>query len=344
MVLKQLEIQGFKSFPDRTRILIEPGITAVVGPNGSGKSNISDAIRWVLGETSSRQLRGSGKMEDVIFGGTQMRGAMGFASVALTVNNSDRRLDIDADEVVIGRKYYRSGESEYTLNGQAVRLKDIYELLLDTGVGRDGYSIIGQGRIAEIVGAKSAERREIFEEARKSNVILLFDEADSLFSKRTDIKDSHDRNANIEVSFLLQQLEDHDGITILTTNKDQNIDEAFNRRITFKISFSKPYLGVKGTDEYSENYELIKGLWKKFINNGKIPLANDIDYDYLTTHFNVTGSDVRKAVTTAAFLACKEKSDKLYFKHILKALKAGLKKRKDDFGYEYHTFVDEIFK
>ena len=165
MVLKQLEIQGFKSFPDRTRILIEPGITAVVGPNGSGKSNISDAIRWVLGETSSRQLRGSGKMEDVIFGGTQMRGAMGFASVALTVNNSDRRLDIDADEVVIGRKYYRSGESEYTLNGQAVRLKDIYELLLDTGVGRDGYSIIGQGRIAEIVGAKSAERREIFEEA-----------------------------------------------------------------------------------------------------------------------------------------------------------------------------------
>lgn len=165
MLLKQLEIQGFKSFPDRTKIVIEPGITAVVGPNGSGKSNISDAIRWVLGETSSRQLRGSGKMEDVIFGGTQTRGAMGYASVALTVNNSDRRLDIDADEVVIGRKYYRSGESEYTLNGQAVRLKDIYELLLDTGVGRDGYSIIGQGRIAEIVGAKSAERREIFEEA-----------------------------------------------------------------------------------------------------------------------------------------------------------------------------------
>ena len=165
MVLKQLEIQGFKSFPDRTKIVIEPGITAVVGPNGSGKSNISDAIRWVLGETSSRQLRGSGKMEDVIFGGTQTRGAMGYASVALTVNNSDRRLDIDADEVVIGRKYYRSGESEYTLNGQAVRLKDIYELLLDPGVGRDGYSIIGQGRIAEIVSAKSAERREIFEEA-----------------------------------------------------------------------------------------------------------------------------------------------------------------------------------
>lgn len=165
MFLKQLEIQGFKSFPDRTKVAIERGITAVVGPNGSGKSNISDAIRWVLGETSSRQLRGSGKMEDVIFGGTQLRGAMGFASVQLTVDNTDRRLDIDSDEVVIGRRYYRSGESEYSLNGQAVRLRDIYELLLDTGMGRDGYSIIGQGRIAEIVGAKSAERREIFEEA-----------------------------------------------------------------------------------------------------------------------------------------------------------------------------------
>ena len=165
MVLKELEIQGFKSFPDRIKIPIDRGITAVVGPNGSGKSNISDAIRWVLGETSSRQLRGAGKMEDVIFGGTQSRGAMGFASVNLTVDNSDRRIDVNADEVVIGRKYYRSGESEYSINGQNVRLKDIYELFLDTGLGRDGYSIIGQGRIAEIVGAKSAERREIFEEA-----------------------------------------------------------------------------------------------------------------------------------------------------------------------------------
>ena len=165
MVLKELEIQGFKSFPDKTKITIGRGITAVVGPNGSGKSNISDAIRWVLGETSSRQLRGGGKMEDVIFGGTQKRSAMGYASVSLTVDNSDRRIDVDRDEVVIGRKYYRSGESEYTINGQSVRLKDIYELFLDTGLGRDGYSIIGQGRIAEVVGAKSAERREIIETA-----------------------------------------------------------------------------------------------------------------------------------------------------------------------------------
>ena len=165
MRLKELEIQGFKSFPDKTKITIGEGITGVVGPNGSGKSNISDSIRGVLGETSSKQLRGSGKMEDVIFGGTQSRGAMGFASVALTIDNSDHGLDMDADEVTIGRRYYRSGESEYSINGQNVRLKDVYELLLDTGIGRDGYAIVGQGRIAEIVGAKSAERREIFEEA-----------------------------------------------------------------------------------------------------------------------------------------------------------------------------------
>ena len=154
MRLKELEIQGFKSFPDKTKITIGEGITGVVGPNGSGKSNISDSIRWVLGETSSKQLRGSGKMEDVIFGGTQSRGAMGFASVALTIDNSDHGLDMDADEVTIGRRYYRSGESEYSINGQNVRLKDVYELLLDTGIGRDGYAIVGQGRIAEIVGAK----------------------------------------------------------------------------------------------------------------------------------------------------------------------------------------------
>ena len=165
MVLKELEIQGFKSFPDKVKITFGRGVTGVVGPNGSGKSNLSDAIRWVLGETSSRQLRSAGKMEDVIFGGTRRRGAMGYASVRLTLDNTDHTLDLDAPEVTIGRRYYRSGDSEYTINGQACRLKDVYELLLDTGIGRDGYSIIGQGRIAEIVAAKGSERREIFEEA-----------------------------------------------------------------------------------------------------------------------------------------------------------------------------------
>ena len=165
MVFKELEIQGFKSFPDKVKIRFDAGVTGVVGPNGSGKSNLSDAVRWVLGETSSRQLRAAGKMEDVIFGGTRRRGAMGFAQVRLTLDNADHTFDLDADEVTIGRKYYRSGESEYTINGQVCCLRDVYELLLDTGIGRDGYSVIGQGRIAEIVAAKSSERREIFEEA-----------------------------------------------------------------------------------------------------------------------------------------------------------------------------------
>ena len=164
MYLKALEIQGFKSFPEKTRLSFEKDITVIVGPNGSGKSNISDALLWVMGEQKTRMLRG-GKMEDVIFGGTEKRGAMGFAQVTLIVDNSARVLQMDADEVSIARRYYRSGESEYYINKEQVRLRDIVELLMDTGLGADGYSIIGQGRISEIVSAKSTDRREIFEEA-----------------------------------------------------------------------------------------------------------------------------------------------------------------------------------
>ena len=164
MFLKSLEMQGFKSFPDKTVIHFNKGLTAVVGPNGSGKSNLSDAMRWVLGEQSTKTLRGE-KMEDVIFLGTSSRKPQGFAAVSLTFDNSDRALPVDADEVTITRRYYRSGESEYAINSSAVRLRDINELFMDTGLGRDGYSMIGQGKIAEIISAKSGERREIFEEA-----------------------------------------------------------------------------------------------------------------------------------------------------------------------------------
>ena len=164
LYLRALEIQGFKSFPEKTRLTFEREITAIVGPNGSGKSNISDAILWVMGEQSSKTLRG-GKMQDVIFGGTAKRGAMGFAQVSLVIDNSAGILGIDSDEVTITRRYYRSGESEYYINREQVRLRDVNELLMDTGLGRDGYSIIGQGRIAEIVNGKSAERREVLEEA-----------------------------------------------------------------------------------------------------------------------------------------------------------------------------------
>jgi len=164
MYLKSIFIQGFKSFPDKTTINFNDGLTAIVGPNGSGKSNICDAVRWVFGEQSTKMLRGS-RMEDVIFNGTQNRPAVGFAEVALTIDNSSHFLPSEYDEVTIGRRYYRSGESEYYINKKPVRLKDVNEMFMDTGLGRDGYSIIGQGRIADLLSARSEDRRGVFEEA-----------------------------------------------------------------------------------------------------------------------------------------------------------------------------------
>ncbi len=164
MLIRALEIQGFKSFPDKTVLTFDPGITAIVGPNGSGKSNISDAVRWVLGEQSTKSLRGS-KMEDVVFNGTETRRPRGYAEVSLSIDNRDRRLAFDNDEVRVTRRYYRSGDSDYLLNGAAVRLKDVNELFMDTGLGRDGYSVISQGKIADLVSGRSEDRREMFEEA-----------------------------------------------------------------------------------------------------------------------------------------------------------------------------------
>ncbi len=164
MYLKALEIQGFKSFADKTVLTFGEDITAIVGPNGSGKSNISDAILWVMGEQSTRALRG-GKMEDVIFGGTQKRKQQGFAEVSLILDNTAHLFDMEESEVMVTRRYYRSGESEYYINRRSVRLKDVNELFMDTGLGREGYSIIGQGKIDEILSTKSADRRNIFEEA-----------------------------------------------------------------------------------------------------------------------------------------------------------------------------------
>ena len=164
MLLKSLELQGFKTFPDKTKLTFDHGITSVVGPTGSGKSNISDAIRWVLGEQSAKALRCS-KMEDAVFNGTDKRKRQGYAEVTLTIDNSDRSLPSGGDDVAVTRRYYRSGESEYLINKASVRLKDIHELFMDTGLGRDGYSMIGQGKIDSIVASKSEDRREIFEEA-----------------------------------------------------------------------------------------------------------------------------------------------------------------------------------
>ncbi len=164
MYLKELDLHGFKSFPEKVKLEFNKGITAVVGPNGSGKSNISDAVKWVLGEQRAKSLRG-GKMEDVIFAGTANRRPVGFAEVSMTIDNTDKQIPVEYSEITVTRRVYRSGESGYYINGTECRLKDIYELFMDTGIGRDGYSIIGQGKIDEILSNKSEDRRQLFEEA-----------------------------------------------------------------------------------------------------------------------------------------------------------------------------------
>lgn len=237
MRLSSLEIQGFKSFPDKTKIDFDKGMTVVVGPNGSGKSNISDAMRWVLGEQSTKTLRG-GKMEDVIFAGTATRKPMGSACVSLTFDNTDRTLPVEEDAVTITRRYYRSGESEYLLNGRAIRLRELNEMLMDTGLGKDGYSMIGQGRIAEIIAAKSRERREIFEEAAgiakyryrreeaerkltqaQENLLRLYDILSELESRVGPLKEQSEKaeqflslseeKKKLEVSLWLQTLDSY---------------------------------------------------------------------------------------------------------------------------------------
>ena len=164
MYLKSIEVQGFKSFANKIVFDFHNGITGIVGPNGSGKSNVADAVRWVLGGQSSKQLRVA-NMQDVIFSGTQNRKPQGYASVAITFDNSDRHLNLDYNEVTVSRRIYRSGESEYRLNGTQCRLKDVTELFYDTGIGKEGYSIIGQGQIEKILNGKPEERRELFDEA-----------------------------------------------------------------------------------------------------------------------------------------------------------------------------------
>lgn len=235
LILKSLELQGFKSFPDKIKIEFGSGITAIVGPNGSGKSNVSDAIRWVLGEQSNKTLRSS-KMEDVIFTGTTKRKPQGFAQVSLTIDNSDRALPVDYGEVTVTRRYYRSGESEYFINKTQSRLKDIHELFMDTGIGRDGYSIIGQGRIAEILSNKSEDRRQIIEEvagiskfryrkneaqrklsATEENLVRLQDIAGELEDRLPALESQsnkakkylvmYDEKKNLEISLWISELE-----------------------------------------------------------------------------------------------------------------------------------------
>ncbi len=245
MLLKALELHGFKSFPDKTVLNFNESLTAVVGPNGSGKSNISDAIRWVLGEQSSKSLRGS-KMEDVIFNGTAQRRPMGYAEVSLVLDNTSRQLEFDADEVRVTRRCYRSGGSEYQLNGATVRLEDVRMLFMNTGLGRDGYSIIGQGRIDEIVTSRSQNRREILDEAAGiAKYRYKKDKAENSLRKTQDNLDRlHD---------ILQELEDRVG------------------PLEHQATKAKKFLEFAG-----EKKELEIGLWLRTMNESR-GILRDLD-------------------------------------------------------------------
>ena len=199
MYLKSIEVQGFKSFANKIVFDFHNGITGIVGPNGSGKSNVADAVRWVLGEQSAKQLRGA-KMEDVIFAGTEARKPVGYAYVSITLDNSDHALAVDYDEVTVTRKVFRSGESEYQMNGHACRLKDITELFYDTGIGKEGYSIIGQGQIDKILSGKPEERRELFDEAAG---IVKFKRRKAAAIKKLE----HERDNLVRVNDILSELE-----------------------------------------------------------------------------------------------------------------------------------------
>ena len=199
MYLKEIEVNGFKSFANRMELEFHRGITCIVGPNGSGKSNIADAVRWVFGEQSSRELR-SQSMQDVIFAGTMLRKPQSFAEVSVTLQNEDRYVDLDYDEIKVTRKVYRSGESEYRLNGKLVRLRDINELFYDTGIGKEGYSMIGQGQVNRILSGKTEERRELFDEATG---IVKFKKRKALSLKKLE----NERSNMLRISDVLSELE-----------------------------------------------------------------------------------------------------------------------------------------
>ncbi len=222
MYLKSIEIHGFKSFANKIVFEFHNGITAIVGPNGSGKSNVADAVRWVLGEQKVKQLRGA-SMQDVIFAGTELRKPQGFASVSITLDNSDHKLPVEYDEVTITRRIYRSGESEYRMNGSVCRLKDIYELFYDTGIGKEGYSIIGQGQIDKILSGKPEERRELFDEAAG---IVKFKRRKAVAQKKLE-----DEKQNlVRVTDILSELEKQVGPLEKTVGDGEGIS-AVKRRI-----------------------------------------------------------------------------------------------------------------
>lgn len=292
MLLKSLDIQGFKTFPDKTKLSFDKGMTAVVGPNGSGKSNISDAIRWVLGEQSPKSLRCS-KMEDVVFNGTDDRKRQGFAEVTLTIDNKDRVLPFDGDEVAVTRRYYRSGESEYLINKASVRLKDINELFMDTGLGRDGYSMISQGKIDSIVSSKSEDRREIFEEAagvsryryRKIEAERkLKNTEDNLLRLRDIISDLEERVEPLKIQSekaekFLEYSKEKQGLEIAvwldTLNKSQNmLKEQDDKIVIARTQHGEVEKALSEIQKESENIYLKNGEFSSKIDDTRRKISN----------------------------------------------------------------------
>lgn len=275
VVLKSIEIQGFKTFPEKTVLNFNDGITAIVGPNGSGKSNISDAVRWVMGEQSVKTIRCS-KMEDVIFNGTAQRKAKGFASVNIVISNMDRCLPIDEDEIFITRKLYRSGESEYLINKKEVRLKDIFEIFMDTGLGKDGYSMISQGKIDSIVASKSEDRREIFEEAAgiskykyrrtqaqkkleqtEENLLRLYDIFKELNSRLEPLKEQA-KKAKLYIELAERKKNIEIGLWLNTLKQSGDILHEYDNKITIcKSQYDEIESNLEGfnvkINEFSKN-------------------------------------------------------------------------------------------
>jgi len=301
LYLKALEIQGFKSFPDKTVLTFGEDITAIVGPNGSGKSNISDAIRWVMGEQSTRALRG-GKMEDVIFGGTAKRRQTGYAEVSLVLDNTSHLFDMEESEVMVTRRYYRSGESEYYINRRSVRLKDVNELFMDTGLGREGYSIIGQGRIDEILSVKSADRREVFEEAagisryrhRKEeaerklertdeNLVRINDKISELELQVEPLREQsekakkflvlRDELRGLEISVWLDTLE---RLRASSIKLEADYQEAARRREEVKVSQEKAYAAAERFSEEMREKDL-EADRLRFALQGRQAQANELE-------------------------------------------------------------------
>ena len=348
MYLKSIEVQGFKSFANRLVFEFHNGITGIVGPNGSGKSNIGDAVRWVLGEQSAKQLRG-GKMEDVIFAGTELRKPVSYASVAITIDNSDHALPIDVAQVTITRKVFRSGESEYLMNGSACRLRDINELFYDTGIGKEGYSIIGQGQIDRILSGKPEERRELFDEAagivkfkrRKAAAQKKLDDESNNLVRVNDILAElekqvgpleHQAEKAKEYLKLKEELKKNDVNLFLTEADEFKAElEKFNEAFSVadsELKAAKAEFEKSGT-EYEANEEKLGGLNRTIEENSSIAKQAEIDKNRLSSQIDLLNEQIKSVLA----------SDEQFNKRL-----DSIKERLLDYDEEKKRLISDRFK